>query len=163
VARWLTLLFALSLAAAAQEKSAELNPVSWKAAVTNGEDKVKPGGRFNITLTARIAEGWHLYSMKKLEGGPIPTTISMPVQQPFRMVGVIEAPVGYTSFEEAFGMEVEYYFDEVEFVIHAGAYDQAQPGKAKAAVEVRYQVCDNKQCLPPKTVKVEVPLEITAP
>jgi hypothetical protein len=36
----------------------------------------------------------------------------------------------------------------------------ATPGAGKVIVNTSYQTCDNRVCLPPKTVKVEVPVTI---
>jgi hypothetical protein len=36
----------------------------------------------------------------------------------------------------------------------------AKPGPATLMVNARYQACDNKLCLPPRTVKLELPVEV---
>lgn len=150
--RLLFALIAVSLPAAAQDQAPRPHPVKWSL---SAPAPALPGTRFQATLTATIEEGWHLYSLRPLEGGPIPTSITVPPPQQFKLVGQIDAPVPLSAHEEAFGMSVEFYFGEVEFVLPIEVNRSAKPGRHTLAVTVRYQACDNTQCLPPKTVRLE--------
>jgi len=141
-----------ALPAIAQDDTPKLDPVKWSL---SAPAESKAGARFLAKLTARVEEGWHLYSLKPLEGGPIPTQVAIPAPQPFKLVGQIDAPVPLTAHEEAFGMSVEFYFGEVEFVLPVEVHREAKPGQPKLAVTARYQACDNTQCLPPKAVRLE--------
>ena len=53
------------------------NPVAWNLAGAPAKP-VKPGARFTVKLTAHIQEGWHVYSMKPIEDGPVPTRVWTP-------------------------------------------------------------------------------------
>lgn len=143
----------------AQDAGERLDPVTWTLAAP---PQAKAGGRLTAKLTARIADGWHLYSLKELDGGPIPTSIAVPKGQPFRLAGSIEAPAPITAHEEAFGMDVEFYLGEVEFGVPLETAADTKAATSKLAVTARYQACDNKQCLPPKTVRLERAVEIGA-
>jgi len=145
-------LIAFSSPLLAQQQAQQLNPVKWSL---SAPASARPGERFEATLTATVDEGWHLYSLRPLEGGPIPTDVAVPPPQQFRMIGQIDAPVPLSAHEEAFGMSVEFYFGEVEFVLPIEVSRNAKPGKQKLSVTARYQACDNTQCLPPKTVRAE--------
>ncbi|HNY38957.1 MAG TPA: protein-disulfide reductase DsbD N-terminal domain-containing protein [Bryobacteraceae bacterium] len=149
-----TLLTLLACAAPilAQEEAPKLNPVNW---ALSAPAAARPGERIQPRLTATIEEGWHLYSLKPLEGGPIATKIAVPAPQQFKLVGQVDAPVPLTAHEESFGMSVEFYLGEVEFTLPLEVNRDAKPGPHKLTVTARYQACDNKQCLPPKTVTVE--------
>ena len=150
--RTLLILAALACPLAAQDAEPKLNPVRW---TLSAPASAKPGERIEPRLMAVIEEGWHLYSLHQLEGGPIATQIAVPGPQHFKLIGVIDAPVPLTAHEEAFGMSVEFYFGEVEFTLPVEVNRDAKPGAYKLAVTARYQACDNKQCLPPKTVRLE--------
>ncbi|MBL0156995.1 MAG: protein-disulfide reductase DsbD N-terminal domain-containing protein [Bryobacterales bacterium] len=145
------LLFALLLQAA---------PVQWAVTAPAAGSAAKAGGKLAVTVTATIAPGWHLYSLKKMEGGPIATTIVLPEGQPFRLAGAIDASAPLSKFDDTFQMDVESYEGGAEFVLPLAVAKDAKPGAAPLAVHARYQVCDDKQCLPPRTVKLELPLEI---
>ena len=65
-------LFSVALAALAL--AAAVNPVTWK--LTNAPAKaVKPGERFTVKLNASLEPGWHFYSMKQTDEGPVATRI----------------------------------------------------------------------------------------
>jgi len=142
---------------AAQEPGGKLNPVKWSLTAPAA---ARSGARIEPRLTAMIEEGWHLYSLRQLEGGPIATQIAVPPPQQFKLAGVIDAPVPLTAHEEAFDMSVEFYFGEVEFTLPIEVNREAKPGTHLLAVTARYQACDNKQCLPPKTVRLESPITL---
>lgn len=150
--RLLLALIALSLPVSAQEQVQQLNPVKW---TLSAPSSARPGTRFQATLTATVDEGWHLYSLRPIEGGPIPTSIAVPPPQQFKLVGQIDAPVPLSAHEEAFGMSVEFYFGEIEFVLPIEVNRSAKPGRQLLSVSAKYQACDNTQCLPPKTVRLE--------
>jgi thiol:disulfide interchange protein DsbD len=152
--RWLTIALAVALPAAAQE-----NPVKWSLEAPR---QARPGEKIAARLTATVTEGWHLYSLKKLEGGPYPTSITVPEGQPFRLAGEIEAPAPVTVKDEAFDMEVEMYFGEAAFVVPVEVAKDAAAGDAKLVVAARFQVCDNKLCLPPRTVRSEATVRVGA-
>ena len=150
--RYLLALVAMAFAVQAQEAGPKLDPVKW---TLSAPAQANAGTRIEVLVTATVEEGWHLYSLNAMEGGPIATQIAMPAPQQFRLAGVIDAPVPLTAHEEAFDMTVEFYFGEVEFRLPVEINRDARPGAHKLTVTARYQACDNKQCLPPKTVRLE--------
>jgi thiol:disulfide interchange protein DsbD len=60
----------------------------------------------------------------------------------------------------SFGMEVELYEGDAAFTLPVRVAAAAPAGPQKVIVNTSYQTCDNKICLPPKTVKVEVPVTV---
>ena len=121
---------------------------------------VKPGARFNVKLQAVVQEGWHLYSLKPMAEGPIPTRIWIAEGQPFSLGGSIQAPEPQIMQDPSFGMEVELYEGEAVFAVPVKSPRVSHPGSQKLIVSASYQSCNNKLCLPPKTVKVELPVTI---
>jgi len=147
--RLAALLTALTAATAtAQEKS--LNPVAWSLKVVNA---TAANGAMTAELTAKIEDGWHLYSLTPIANGPKPTRITLPAAQAFELAGEIEAPDPFVGTDPNFGIEVEYYEESVTFKLPLKRRDG--PGGEKLLVEARYQTCTSQLCLPPKTVKLE--------
>lgn len=134
--------------------------VQWSVTVPAPQTALKPGAKVEVVVEAAIAEGWHLYSLKKLEGGPIATTITLPAGQPFALAGPIEASPAEKKFDDTFGMEVETYSESATFRLPVEISKDAPAGSATLTVNARFQACDDKQCLPPRTVKVELPVTI---
>jgi len=142
-------LAALTLVVAAPE------PVAWKL------EPVKPvraGARFNVKLVAAIQAGWHLYSLKPMADGPIATRIWIGEGQPFTLAGAVQSPEPTTTNDPSFNMEVEYFEGETPFTLPVKA---AAAGQHTLTVSASYQSCNDKLCLPPKTVRVQVPVMVS--
>ena len=136
-------------------------PIKWSAAIESGGKPLKAGERFALQLTARIEEGWHLYSTHQVEGGPIPTRIALPADQPFEMAGTIESSEPETAFDPNFNLMTEFYENEASFAVPVRVTAVAAPGKAEVRVTVSFQTCNDEVCLPPRTVRLTVPLELS--
>ena len=152
-----TLLCAMVLAFALA--GAAPDPVAWKLA--EGPAKaVKPGSRFTVNLVARIEQGWHLYSMKHVEDGPVATRIWLAEGQPFQLADKVKGSTPETLQDPSFNMEVELYEGEATFVLPLKVAAGTGAGAQTLSVNASYQSCNNKICLPPKTVKVELPVTV---
>jgi len=138
--------------------AAPADPVAWKLSPPTAP--VKAGARFHVKLLAEVQDGWHLYSLKPMSEGPIPTRIWIAEGQPFSLAGAIQAPDPEVLQDPSFGMEVELYEGEAVFTLPVKVASGAAPGAQKLVVSASYQSCNNKLCLPSKTVKVEVPITI---
>jgi thiol:disulfide interchange protein DsbD len=146
-------LAALTLGAAAPD------PVSWK--LENPPAKaVKAGARFNVTLVTAIQPGWHLYSLKPVADGPIPTRIWIAEGQPFALAAGVGAPEPTVMQDPTLNMEVEFYEGETPFTLPVKIAAGTVRGQQTLTVSASYQTCNDKLCLPPKTVKVQVPVAV---
>ena len=139
--------------------AAPADPVAWKVAAPPSAP-LKAGARFTVRVIAEVQEGWHLYSLKPMAEGPIPTRIWIAEGQPFALAGAIAAPAPQVQQDPSFGIEVEMYEGEAVFSLPVRVAAGAGAGAQKLVVSAAYQSCNNKLCLPPKTVKVEVPVTV---
>jgi hypothetical protein len=57
-------------------------------------------------------------------------------------------------------MEVEQYEGTAGFAVPVKTAAGAAPGTQNLAVNATFQSCNNKMCLPPKTIAVDVPVTI---
>lgn len=159
--RAVALLMAFSACSLAQDDSpGNLNPVKWTAK-NEATKPVKIGEQFSIQLIAEIEDGWHLYSTEEMPMGPKPTRIGLAANQPFEAESV-ESPMPKTAFDENFGISTEFYEESATFSLPVKATQKAVGGKQKVTVQVRYQTCTDKLCLPPKLVKLDVEIELSA-
>jgi DsbC/DsbD-like thiol-disulfide interchange protein len=134
--------------------AAPADPVAWKLQ-NSPAASVKPGARFTVKLLAEVQDGWHLYSLKPMAEGPIPTRIWIAEGPPFSLAGAVRSPEPRVMQDASFGMEVELYEGETVFTLPVRVAPSAAPGVQKLVVSASYQSCNNMLCLPPKTVKVE--------
>ena len=150
--RFLPLIFVLTSYAAAQ------NPAKWTLSTAVPNSQVKSGERINVDLKAEIEKGWHLYALEQPEGGPVATTIKVPDGTPFQISGKIESQKPISKIDPLFAgtdgkpLETKFFTDIATFGIAMTA--TADTNANMAAVNVRFQLCNDTFCLPPKTVKV---------
>ncbi len=143
----ITILFILFGAAGfAQE------PTSWMLESGIKGQKLKAGQEFELTLRAEIDTNWKLYALEQPSGGPIATTVKPAEGSKFESNGNVTSGEPITKFDPNFKIDTKFFVEKAEFRVPlraTGSFDGDD-----AAVDVRFQVCDDKICLPPKTLRV---------
>src|ERR1700730_2537958 len=137
------------------------NPVTWSLKA-NAPGSLKAGDRFTARVTAQIQGGWHLYSITQGAGGPVPTRITMPEGQAFKLAGTPSGPRPLVAMDPNFEINTETHEGSATFSIPIVVIADAPPGEQSLNVNVRYQTCNDKNCLPPRTVKLSVPITLVA-
>jgi DsbC/DsbD-like thiol-disulfide interchange protein len=135
------------------------NPITWKLSDAPAKP-VKAGARFTVKLTASIQAGWHIYSMKPLEDGPQPTRIWLAEGQAFQLTGPIKGDEPQTLQDPTLHLDVELYEGAAAFALPLKVAAGAAPGTQNLVVNAQAQSCNNSICLPPATMKVEIPVTI---
>jgi DsbC/DsbD-like thiol-disulfide interchange protein len=126
--------------------------VKWNASVTKST-----GASTSVALSATIQDGWHVYALSQPVGGPTPLKISIPAGTPFSLQApVVEGKV--TRHDDPnFKMETLYYLNSANFTVavkkEAGASSETVP------VDVRFQACSDRLCLPPYTAHLTADLK----
>ncbi|HEV8485646.1 MAG TPA: protein-disulfide reductase DsbD N-terminal domain-containing protein [Blastocatellia bacterium] len=151
-------LLGLSTAWAADQKPPD--PISWALNNDGPSQAIKPGSVFKVQIEARIEQGWHLYSTEQPAGGPRPTRIILPPDQVFEAGGPVESPAPLTAHDDNFDIETEFYEEAVIFTLPVRVVARAPAGTYKLQVEVRFQSCTNQLCLPPRTIKLDLSVEV---
>ena len=128
------------------------NPVSWSLESDAKGKTAENAKTFKVRLKAKIDEPWHLYAVEQPAGGPIPTTIIASAPEAFAIDGKIISPPPVKKFDENFKIETKFFLKEAIFDFNVKSLSASSVDDL--AVNVRYQVCNETTCLPPKTVKV---------
>src|SRR5204863_10155926 len=102
------------LLVASRGSFAAADRVQWAARLEPADIRAGEGGR--VVLTATIDPGWHVYSMKPVEG-PFPTQIRMAPKQSLVPAGKPIEPPGERVHDTGFGVDVEYYEGAVAFAV----------------------------------------------
>lgn len=126
-----------------------------------GAPAVPAGGRFVVAVTAKIDQGWHVYGVEELPNGPRPLRIALPPGQPFT-AGKLEAPEPTREINPAFDQVTTHYGKTTTFRLPVTIARQAAGGEQALALEVSFQACDGRICLPGRKVKLSVPVSIEA-
>lgn len=131
---------------------------TWKA--TAKPAAAKQGEKVTVTVSADINGEWHIYSMTPMDEGPVATSITYPAGGPLRMAGKPKQPKPIVKFDEAFGIDTEFYEKKVDFTLPTAIAADAKLGRQKVVLQVEYMACNDRMCLPPKTVDVPLTIEI---
>lgn len=118
-----------------------VTPVTWSFS----KNKIE-SGLYELKFTATIEKGWHLYSTTLGEGGPLPTIFSFDLSNNIELVGVAEpSREPETVFDKVFGMNVEYFSDEVTFT---QLIQLKKEENITINGEVNYMTCNDDSCIP---------------
>lgn len=129
-----------------------LDPVDFN--IESHPETVKAGEVFNVTIEASIEGDWHLYSAHNdPDAGPFPTSFSSGNPE-MAVAGNVEESEAVIAFDPNFDTELGWHSKNASFTIPVAFRPELEGGQT-ISVEVLYQVCDDKSCLPPKTKKVE--------
>jgi hypothetical protein len=117
----------------------------------------------SIQISAKIENGWHLYALDLDPSiGPVPTQIVLEKNKLVKELQPFEVrTIAKKSYEANFGAEVSYY--EHDFLASKRILVK-KPTIVKG--ELTYMLCDDKRCLPPKTIPFEIkvkPSELKKP
>ena len=141
----IAVLFSLGFAA-----NAQLNPISWSFSSKKIGDKL-----YEIQMKATIEDNWHLYSqVQPADAVAMPTTFTFNPNPLFSLEGKIVESGKLEKFtDKTLGLSANQYSHTVIFT---------QKVKLKANVKtnltgnVEFQTCDDKKCLPPKTINYSI-------
>jgi thiol:disulfide interchange protein len=120
--------------------------------ITQVPDTVKAGDAFKVTITAEIEPSWHLYSIVPVSNGPIPTSFSTPGDSLF-IAGDISEQEPEINYDPNFKLDIGWHSNRAWFEIPV-AFVEGVSGTTAIRVDVRFMVCDDKVCLPPKTINL---------
>lgn len=86
--------------------SAQENPVKWSF-----EAKKVSECEYDLMFKATIDEGWHLYSLKKVEGdgAPNPTVIKFNRSKNYELVGSVHESPTHTDFDKDLELTTIYH------------------------------------------------------
>jgi len=137
------------------------DPTRWTLTSDFPDKTLKSGELIHATLNAEIDDGWHLYALDQPAGGPIPTTIKIFDGSPFTIDGVIVSPKAITRPDANFivdgkPLNTKFFEKTAEFGLTARA--AADTPSDAFALNVRFQLCNDKFCLPPKSLKERSPV-----
>ncbi len=132
---------------------AQLNPVTWTFTAKKIADKT-----YEVHVKATIESNWHLYSQTQPEDAIAePTVISFTSNPLLSLEGKIKEDGKMEKFHDAkLDLSANQYASSVDFVQVVKLKSNA---KTSLNGTVRFQTCDDKKCLPPKTVNFSVPLK----
>jgi len=154
-------LIALALLACACSSSKEKDAVPPTASTVVGWSAMagspRPGPHesriIDVDLKVNVTDGWHVYSLTQLTGGPTPMSVT--VSPPYQLAGDVSGPQPVKAKDNNFGIETETYSGAQSFRF-AVEIPNTSPELPPIEFKVRSQACSDKLCLPAKTQTIRV-------
>ena len=128
------------------------HPVSWSFTAKKVSDKT-----YEVYMTATLQSGWHLFSQLQPEDAIAnPTTFTINNNPLIKLEGKIKENGTMEKFiDKKLGLSANQYSSKVDFVQLVKLKGKV---KTNFSGNVEFQTCDDKKCLPPKTVNFNVSL-----
>ena len=141
------------IAATAQ---APLQPVTW----TITANPAQPGGSLSIDVTAKFDEGWHVYGLNQAEGGPTPLRITTDPNGSFQLAGTPSGSLPVKQHDKSFDLDTETFVHPFTLHVPVRVKPNSPAGNQDVALNVRFQACNDRVCLPPKTVHLTATVRV---
>lgn len=129
------------------------SPVSWAFTSKKISDKV-----YEVHMTATILKGWHLYAQAQPKDAIAqPTLFQFNTNPLLNFDGKVKEVGKLEKYKDkVLDLSAYQYSNKVNFVQIVKL-----KGNAKTAVigKLEYQTCDDKKCLPPKTIPFSIALK----
>jgi thiol:disulfide interchange protein DsbD len=130
-------------------------PVTWSSDLKKVSDTV-----YELTATATLDEGWHIYSQTAVEG-PTPTEFLFYVDSDqLQLIGVNEETGVYAEYVDIWETDVYQFSDQAVFKQKVKIID---PSLEDIIVEVVSQACNDVSCLAPTPETLVFNLKGNAP
>ena len=133
------------LLATSGARAADPVPIHWSATASTATLPLAKGARVVAKVTATIAPGWHLYAFDQQPGGPLPTVISLVAGQPFTADGKVTESDPKMEFDSNFNLPTK------AMAVAAGTVP-------KLKIDVAFQTCNDRMCLPLTVVHLAAPI-----
>lgn len=121
----------------------------------------RPGESFRIRVKAELKEKWHFYSIKHQgEDAPPPTALTFQNDY-FKPFGPAYESRPITAYDKAIDLTLSFHEETAYLYQNFSIPDTLKEGRYPIEIAIRYQLCDDRVCLPPKTesLRVEIPIE----
>ena len=122
-----------------------------KASIT-GSLHQRTGNEVQGTISATIAEGWHVNSNTPTEDFAIRTELRLDPATAELIGDPVYPPGAMKAFQFSAGSQLSVYDGTVPIPFRA----KLKPGATKIGAILRYQACSDSVCLPPKRATVDI-------
>ena len=137
-------------------------PVHWSLKVAPS-GTVAPGTAITATATADIEPGWHVYALTQGPGGPHALEVILKKNPVFSLAGSPTSPPPTKAFDPNFNMETEFHETTAVVTIPLKVAKPAPGGPVKLSIDMSYQTCNERLCLPPATETLTAAFQVQGP
>jgi DsbC/DsbD-like thiol-disulfide interchange protein len=113
-----------------------------------------------VELDAKLEDGWHVYGLEQVAGGPTPLQVTLDENDVVQIVGLISGSVPVKKHDSSFDLDTQFYSHAFVVRLPLRVKPHSSIGKQAIPVTIRFQACNDRTCLPPRTVHISVPFEV---
>jgi Disulphide bond corrector protein DsbC len=152
------LLLSLVLCGLSFAQSPPVPTVEWSAAVIR-PGAVQSDNRASLELSAQVLEGWHVYALTQPPGGPTALHVTIEQSDFAQVAGPPRGTKPRRRHDPSFDLETQIYTHSFALHVPLRILDGQVTGRREIEVDVHYQSCSDRECLPPRTVRLAVPID----
>lgn len=132
-----------------------------KAKLFLSKTKILAGETLKLALKVKIQRQWHIHANKLSDEFLVPTSFTVEKQDGFETLEIVypKPKMGKYEYSET---ALEVFDGEVLIGTLIQAAPGLAPGPYKLKVKFKFQTCDNRGCLPPKTYDLAADVTIVA-
>ena len=119
---------------------------------------IKRGATGEVKLKAELRQGYHVNSDKPADEYLIPLKLTW-AKEPLQTVQIVYPKPQLEKYDFS-ASPLSVFSGAFEIVTHFKASPTAAPGPAMMTGKLRYQACNNKECLPPRTAEVTLSVDV---
>lgn len=120
--------------------------------------RVPVDGAIRVPVSLDISGDYHTMANPASEAFYEPTALQVPEDAEAPVAVSVAYPAG--ADYDLLGDTIKVYGGRVSLLLGLVAPPDAAPGEAMVPLELSYQACSESQCLPPATLRFELPIEI---
>jgi hypothetical protein len=134
--------------------------VQWSTSIKPATGGVQ-GRKATLELSALIQDGWHVYALTQVPGGPTPLRVTLEDESIARVSGVASGTAPQKRHDASFDLDTEFYTGAFALRFQLETHQSLAVGQS-IPVSVRFQTCSDRECQPPKTVRLLASIDATA-
>ena len=133
--------------------------VHWTVAVAENGRRLQAGADAVVEISGAIDEGWHVYGLQQLPGGPTPLRITLDASESATAAGAASESTPQKIHDQRFGLDTQFHTHalQVHLPVHISP---AAAGSLTIPISVRFQLCSEGECKPPRTVHLQATAEV---
>ena len=117
--------------------------------------RITGAGPLEVPITVRVRRGYHINSNRPNDPYLIPTSLAWP-NVPFRTTSVTFPPAEEVKYD--FSDKPLSVYSSIVEIVTTFHVESVPEGVDELRGSFRFQACNDKACLPPKTLPVTVPV-----
>lgn len=125
-------------------------------------DGVRPGDKFKIAVAIEVAAGYHLQAHVPSEAGLVATVVALTPPAGVRASEPKYPAPKYQKFDFSEDQAYAVHDGTIYVTADAEADSSLKPGAATIHARVTVQSCDDRTCLQPSDLDIDIPINVIA-